>query len=341
MEKKLNPNLLKLVKLLSDGAFHDGNYLGEQLSMTRGGIWKLIAQLQGYDIEIESLKGKGYRLLQPVKLLDEMQIRKALRDHQYREHYDFHLFASLTSTSDWLKKHCRQLQFFPYAEPVICLSEHLTQARGRLNRNWYSPFGANLLCSIAYRVATDFSRLSGLSLVMGLAVHAALSAFGVKGELMLKWPNDLYWRGAKCAGILVEFLAESHMYCDVIIGIGLNINMPKSAGTVIQNHYACLQDMVGNYVDRNEIAALVFIYVDRYLMRFLDTEEGLEHFQSEWSKLDFLRNKEITILNGNEEITGQVHGIDNRGNLLLEIDGRYRAIASGEATIVKSSLKIS
>ena len=70
MHKKLNQSFLDLVSYLNDGQYHDGNSLGDALGVSRTAIWKMIKKLETYDIEVESIKGKGYQLKNPLMLLD-------------------------------------------------------------------------------------------------------------------------------------------------------------------------------------------------------------------------------------------------------------------------------
>lgn len=78
MAKKLNPSLVKLVALLSDGEYHDGNTMGDQLQMTRSAVWKTIKKLEQYGVKIDSIKGKGYALDETLILLDHASIKKIL-----------------------------------------------------------------------------------------------------------------------------------------------------------------------------------------------------------------------------------------------------------------------
>src|SRR5262245_32362922 len=60
----------RLLALLADGEFQSGEYLAQRLSISRGGVWKLVRSLRALGIQVESLPRQGYRLPYPVNLLE-------------------------------------------------------------------------------------------------------------------------------------------------------------------------------------------------------------------------------------------------------------------------------
>ncbi|MBR9885807.1 MAG: HTH domain-containing protein, partial [Oceanospirillales bacterium] len=68
----------KLLTLLSDGAFHSGRELGEQLGISRSAVWKQIQRLETLGVEVYSVKGRGYRIPSGLDLLDQERFSQAL-----------------------------------------------------------------------------------------------------------------------------------------------------------------------------------------------------------------------------------------------------------------------
>ena len=88
-------------------------------------------------------------------------------------------------------------------EGLVAVADHQTAGRGRLDRRWESPPGANLLASVLLRPDCNPDDLHLCTGALGLAaVDACAEVAGV--EAQLKWPNDLLVGGAKLAGILAE-----------------------------------------------------------------------------------------------------------------------------------------
>jgi BirA family biotin operon repressor/biotin-[acetyl-CoA-carboxylase] ligase len=98
----------------------------------------------------------------------------------------------------------------------VLVADHQSAGRGRLDRRWDAPAGANLLVSILFHDVpphpSELTRRVALA-----AVDACRAVAGV--EVTLKWPNDLLVGDAKLAGILAERSATGA----VVVGMGLNV----------------------------------------------------------------------------------------------------------------------
>lgn len=321
--KKLSPNLIKITSILNDGAYHDGTSLGEALGLTRSAIWKIIKKLQTYDIHIDSIKGKGYAFLEPVILLSANKIAKKIS-----EKIDITVFESVASTNDYLKS------LKPDKKIKACLAEQQTKGKGRLNREWYSPFGRNIYLSLLYPFQKDVSELSGLSMVTSLAIVNTLKEFGINKDMYVKWPNDIIYANKKISGSLIEIQAETHGSSRAIIGIGINVNMLNDKEEQISQAWSSMQKVLGVYIDRNELATALLNNLLDYLNRF--ERQGFLAFMNEWMQMDCLTNQFIAVKNLNQKSEGTVTGINEQGHLLLKLaDGRVRAFSSGDTTIVK------
>lgn len=327
MMKKFNPNLGQLIKILNDGEFHDGNTIGNSLGITRSGVWKTVQKLESYGLEIDSIKGMGYRLREPIQLLDKDYIIAKTKSNKFK----LDLFETIDSTSGYL-------QNIPVEKhPKFCLAEQQTLGRGRLGRSWYSPFGRNVYLSGSYLFPKDIGGLSGLSLVVALAVIDVFKQYVAVEKLKAKWPNDVVFAGKKCSGILVYIQAEANGFSSVIIGVGLNVNMVVDTSHQISQSWTSLRKITGSCFDRNEICAAMINSLSRYLEIFV--ADGLLKFAAEWSRVDYLFAKEISIKTAAGKVIGRVKGIDRLGQLLLEFpDGTVNAFSSGDTAIIREKL---
>ncbi|TAK77921.1 MAG: biotin--[acetyl-CoA-carboxylase] ligase [Gammaproteobacteria bacterium] len=323
MIKKANANLIKIVDILNDGDYHDGETIGKKLKMTRSAVWKAIKKLEGYQIAIDSVKGKGYALLQPLILLEASKIKH----HLVNEKLDIAIFESIDSTNDYLKA-------FKNSQAIkICLAEQQTRGKARLGREWYSPFGENIYFSCLYPFQKDVSELAGLSLVTSLAVLKTFKEIGVKEKLFVKWPNDILCDNKKLSGSLIEIQAETHGVSSAIIGIGMNVNMIQDDAQISQA-WTSVQKILGCYVDRNEVCAKLINHLIAYWQQF--DAQGFAPFIEEWMASDCLMQQAITLNNLDKKIKGKVVGINEQGHLLLKLtDGSVRAFSSGDTTIAK------
>jgi BirA family transcriptional regulator, biotin operon repressor / biotin---[acetyl-CoA-carboxylase] ligase len=326
--KSLSPRQTHLLHMLSDGACHSGQHLGDTLGISRTAIWKYIEQLTDLGLTIERIPHQGYRLSTSFIPLTETAIRQALTPTLNQE-LTFHLFASLDSTNRFLKTQPTSTSL------SCCISEAQTMGRGRFGRHWHSPFGENIYCSFAWHSDGDPSHLSGLSLVVSLAIHATLKPY-TTSSIAIKWPNDLLWHDKKLAGTLIEMTAESHGGTDLIIGIGLNINTQTQDDKTLERPWCSLRDIVGHSLDRNILIAELIIQLNQHLNRF--NQAGFSDFHEQWDTYDYLKQRMVTLTKPSGTLTGKVLGVNDAGYLLLKDEhGITHTLSSGDTSLAQDT----
>lgn len=331
----MTQTLKTLIQILSDGEFHSGERLGKQLSLTRSAIWKLIKQLAGWDLEIESVTNKGYCIPGGLTLLETAKISSFIKGSQKSQLEQIEIFDSLPSTNDYLLN-VKSTNASPEAPKKnrACFAEKQTQGKSRRGRAWVSPFAKNIYLSLLWHFEKDPSELSGLSLAIAIATVETLHAFGIAQDLGIKWPNDVLWENHKLAGILIELSGEANGVCSAVIGVGLNVNMPNSAlyDRNISQPWTDLQRLTDQKIDRNKLAGMLLNNLIATAALF--QKQGLTAFLPQWQKLDLTLNKPVTIITNTTELEGIGRGINEHGHFLLEIKpGQIKHFASGEVSL--------
>jgi BirA family biotin operon repressor/biotin-[acetyl-CoA-carboxylase] ligase len=325
--KKSNSTINQLVAILNDGAWHDGDQLGRTLGVSRASVWKMMAKLKQYALPLLALKGKGYCLTVPYYLLDQEKLSEAF----FGSPITIHVVQSIPSTNDYFK------QLPPVtdqSEITICIAEQQTAGRGRLARSWYSPYGQHLYMSCRVLLDKDISELGGLSLVAGLSISQMLAHFGITHEVGVKWPNDVLWQGKKLAGILVDVRAEAHGRCEVVIGMGINVNDTTDASAHVSQPVVSMADIAGHWYDRTVVAIKLIEQLVQDLQQFL--QQGYVAFLPRWQAVDYLAGKEATLIQGNQMTMGTVLGVTEQGLLMLQQDdSTVKTFAAGEASLQK------
>ncbi len=318
----------QVLQILNEGEFHSGEALAAQLGgLSRAAIWKIIRNLEERGIAVYAVRGRGYRLAQPIEFLDSVRIGADLdadaRD--YLRHLEIH--QDIDSTNTYLMKRAAD----GLAGGAVCIAEAQSGGRGRRGRTWISPYAANLYLSLLWRFTSGPALLSGLSLAIGVAVARALHTLGIT-EVGLKWPNDLLWDWRKLGGILLEFGGESSGPCHVVAGVGVNVAMPDSAREAIDQPWIDLRSILGpNEISRNRLAARVVSEMLKTCARF--EQQGFEP-PPEWKQLDVTLGQRITLqLPNNTRIDGISRGIDNSGALLLETATGIQRFLGGEVSL--------
>lgn len=323
----MTETLKKLISLLSDGQFHSGERLGEQLSLTRSAIWKHIKQLAAWDLEIESITNKGYRIPGGLALLDTDKILPFVEKSQAFTLEHIEIFDSLPSTNDYLLNlKSRQNQ--------ACFAEKQTLGKGRRGRTWVSPFAQNIYLSLLWHFEKDLSELSSLSIAIAVAVIDTLQQLGITQKLSIKWPNDVLCANHKLAGILVELSGTTNDICSAVIGVGLNVHMSNTAlnNQNITQPWTSLQNLTDQKIDRNKLAGLLLnnLIATAYLFQ----KHGLTAFLAKWKACDLTFGKPVTIITHTTEFQGIGRGINEHGHFLLETGPNViKNFASGEVSL--------
>ncbi len=253
-------------------------------------------------------------------MLNPSIIQRCLATADFRTPILIHVLDSVDSTNRFIKD-------LPVTDVLeICCAEEQTQGRGRFGRSWHSPFGENIYFSMRWRFDCNISQLSGLSLVVSMAVLAALK--NINNDICVKWPNDLLWHDKKLSGSLIEVIGSS----DVVIGIGLNVNSNPNDQTVLDRPCSSLCEIAGKNFDRNSLIAQVIIQLDQHLKQFI--KHGFFSFIPTWQKTDHLHGKSITVSQPTGRLSGVANGVNEAGQLILIDDmGVTHYLSAGETSL--------
>ncbi|BBL75138.1 biotin--[acetyl-CoA-carboxylase] ligase [Methylomagnum ishizawai] len=315
----------RLLRLLADRRFHSGAAIAAELGVSRTAVWKWVRELEALGLEVAALPGKGYRVLSPLELLDGDAIRRHLGPEATASLASLLIHDRLDSTNTQLMR----LAAEGAAAGTVCLAETQTAGRGRIGREWVSPFGANIYLSLLWRYE-DTSRIAGLSLAVGVGVARALAGLGV-ADIGLKWPNDLLLGGRKLGGILIEVAGEAHGRCAVVVGLGLNRYLPPRLGHAIDQPWADLSTD-GAPPPRNRLVAALLDELLPLLGHYAAV--GLEPYLPEWRGHHRWQGREAVIHQGETRTQGRIEDISAAGLLILRCeDGRLREFASGDVRL--------
>ncbi len=252
-------------------------------------------------------------------MLDVHHIKTLLAEIMPYPAPDLLLYQSIDSTHDFLKT--RDID-------ALCIAETQTAGRGRLGRQWHSPFGENIYCSWRMPWQKSIHESGCLSLLVGVSVLKMLTHLGVGVPIKLKWPNDLMFLHQKLGGILIELIHDEA----IIISLGLNINSDPQNSTSINRPWCSLYSITQKKWDRNVLMAHFIHQLNQDLSVFI--QEGFESFKNIWKDHDYLYQKSVILSRGSKIISGKALGIDAEGQLeVIEDDGTIHHFSSGEVTL--------
>lgn len=319
-----------LMRLLSDGDVHSGEQLGEALGISRAAVWKQLKKLEALGVEVEAVKGRGYRLSQRLEPLDGANVVAHLPASA--RHHLSRLFVEdqLPSSNAYLRERFQQ----GAGHGEVCLVELQTAGRGRRGRTWTTPWGQSLMLSVGWRFESGVVALEGLSLAVGVVVAQVLEQHGAAPAL--KWPNDVLLTNcddqlAKLAGILVEVTGDAAGPCEAVIGIGMNLWLPDALREAIDQPVAALAD-VCPHISRNRLAADMVAGLLDMLATF--ESRGFSAWQAAWNQRHAFADQPIYVFQGEKKHEATAGEVDASGNLwITEAAGPSRRLVGGEISI--------
>ncbi|MCW9718045.1 bifunctional biotin--[acetyl-CoA-carboxylase] ligase/biotin operon repressor BirA [Avibacterium sp. 21-599] len=306
--------MFKLLTLLADGKKNSRQNLTALLHCDEREMNTHIQALSELGIHFE-LNGDEIQLKPELPLLSAEHIKQRLAP------YPVVVKPVIHSTNQFLLEQLEQLE-----KGQLCLAEYQYAGRGRRGRDWLSPFAGQIILSAYWTFPPNIS-LNGLSLVIGIAIAETLQTFGAQ-SIGLKWPNDVLLQGRKLAGVLVEIANRKSGLLNLVIGIGINLALPKQAS--INQPWAELREILPHF-DRDEIIIALVQRLYHYLDLF--EQEGMTFFHSRWAEWDAFLNQPVSMISENDSQHGIERGIDREGYLLLETKQGIVRFNGGEVSL--------
>jgi len=316
-----------LLKILSDGQFHSGEELGAALGISRAAIWKQLQKLETLNIPLHSVKGRGYRLPDAVELLSKDTLKDA--GFPFLDFASVDLELSIDSTNSAMMQKAEGNVYNRH----ICFAEMQTSGRGRRGRQWLSPFARNLYFSVLWPFSKGIAAIQGLSLAVGLAIQNVVKHHGIEAA-GLKWPNDILvnhkGQFAKLGGILIEITGDVNDNCQVVIGVGLNLDLQSHDQAQLDQSAVGLRQL-GFKGSRNQLAADIVKELVSVLKAF--NEKGFSPLQNSWNDADCFYGQPLKVLLPSSDIEGIGRGVNAKGEYQLETDRGIQVVNAGEVSL--------
>lgn len=316
----------QLLHLLADGEFHSGEVLAGQLGVSRASVCNALADVAGCGVELQRIRGRGYRLAHLWQRLERDEILRCL-EHDAGQ-FDIEVVPQAASSNTLLLQRAR---LGGEQNGSVLAVELQTAGRGRVGRTWHSTLGGTLTFSLLWRFDCGLNALSGLSLAVGVAIARALNSCGARGVL-LKWPNDILTSQGKLGGVLIETQGDMLGPSTVVIGIGLNCNLPPDLTRQIDQPACALDEVCGNMPNRNQLLAALLRELASVLRQF--SLGGFASLRSEWEQYHIYRDQPVQLrLADSSTVNGIARGISDIGELCLETAQGIRRFNSGEVGV--------
>lgn len=242
---------------------------------------------------------------------------------------------------------------------TVIVADMQTAGRGRRGRTWESPAGINLYFSLILKPEFAIDKASMLTLVMALAVAESIDCVlkrdgkksvegasdsaqalrnGAKTGMLnmpaprIKWPNDIVLNGKKVCGILTEMSVKQGTIEHVIIGVGINVYKQEFSPELVDKATS-LEAECGQKISRSGLLEEIMDAFEDYYALFEkkgDLAELRELYNQKLVNLD----REVRVLDPKGEFTGIATGINDKGELCVELpDGSTVEVYAGEVSV--------
>jgi len=245
----------------------------------------------------------------------------------------YRFFEEISSTNDALKEAA--------ADPLmpagtVFLTDYQSQGRGRLQRRWLAPPGSSLLSSLLFRPDWPPEQAQWLTMLASVAAAEAVETM-TSLTVGVKWPNDLVvplegvWH--KFSGLLLEgVLGENGRFTSIILGIGINVNIPAEQMPETAVPSTSLLAATGKHISRLN---LLVEFLQRLEKGYEQAERGRSP-QSAWQERLITIGQHVQVTNGRtgQQIQGLAESCDEWGRLLVRDEaGNLHTVAAGDVTL--------
>lgn len=198
---------------------------------------------------------------------------------------------------------------------------------------WISPANDGIYLSCILRPDILPNEVSKITLVAAVGAVLAIRDFSGLNAL-IKWPNDILISDRKVGGILTELKGEMDKVEFVILGIGINVNTPKS---VLPKEASSFKSERGISADLSllEFVKILLKYLDDEYIIFRD--KGFDHTREELKRYSCTLGRNVTVTTS---VSAKVHGkaidINDKGALVVQMeDGKEETFLSGDVVLTR------
>lgn len=210
-------------------------------------------------------------------------------------------------------------------EGTAILAHEQTHGRGQIGNKWRSAAGKDLIVSII--LFPGFLPVSGqflLSRAVSLGIREAIQ-FYLREPAQIKWPNDIYCRGKKLAGILIENSLQGSAIADTVVGIGINVNSHDFDGLPLASSISILTD---EEIDADQLFHRLMTAMEKWYLLLKGSQR--DRIRQQYLQHLYQRDEWHQYRASEGEFTGRIIGVNEGGQLAIETNKGLRYFSNKE-----------
>lgn len=207
-----------------------------------------------------------------------------------------------------------QLQNNAAKHGTAWFAHHQTMGKGQRGKTWNSNPSENIILTVAVDTSTlKLNEQFTLSMAVALGAFDFFS-FYAGDETSVKWPNDIYWRDRKAAGILIENVVKGTKWQWAVIGIGMNLNQTLFPVTALRP--VSLKQITGKSYDAVDAAKELCVKLNVRIQQLYNGEtESLLH---DYNERLFKRGEKVHLKRDNVFFDARITGVNMYGELIAD-----------------------
>lgn len=264
---------------------------------------------------------QGYKSSEHFELLSQSHIRSALNPEINKFIDNLDVIYKTDSTNKEIRSN-PVTKFYS-----VLVAEYQSNGQGRRAKQWRSPLASNLYFSLQFCLKNT-NNIHFLPLICARSICKMLLESGIE-ECKVKWPNDIYIRGKKLAGILCESRYNSQKELTIVVGVGLNVNMMFN--DTIEQSWTSLRICQDKIFNRNIILSSL---LSKIISDFNQLSGfNIKNFKRDWQALDYLYGKTINVIDEKSTYTAIAAGISDDGALIVQHNDQTHTIFSADVSV--------
>ena len=203
---------------------------------------------------------------------------------------------------------------FPEHGTVIVV-ENQTAGRGQRDNIWETEASKNLTFSmIAHHNGLLATEQFYLSMAISLAIIQYLNVFS--SDIFVKWPNDIYYKNDKLAGILIENSLKGNKIVNSVIGIGLNVNQENFPAYL--PHATSLKRFTGRDFELSLVLNALLEYIDNQLITL--EKRNFHLLKQTYMKHLYRVGVKQSFYTAGKKIQARIIDVNRLGQLILQLE---------------------
>lgn len=232
-------------------------------------------------------------------------------------------FETIDSTNTWALEHFEELE-----DKSVVISDAQTNGKGRFERKWVSGNFGNIYLSLVLKPENK-DYVVNLTQYLSVVTAKLLERYGVTPEI--KWPNDVLVNGLKICGILCEAYRKKNVLYGVVLGVGINLNMPEEIIKNIDRPATSLNLLLDKQIQRDEF--LKMLLEEFFLNYEKAVTQGFSFIKKDYLKYVGFLSKKVKLQQRDgapiEEYVAKT--LNDEGNLVVQtLDNQEKTVYSGD-----------